>query len=150
MTNSILSLSPFYKDHNFDQSNYRVASHGESTNLRTGATNFNLLIKNFLSPESKILLLCCVVENSIAGSQAVEYCHKIRSYFKGDTSEDSEELSKTAEINMSILTDQANVEVVKAYKQLAGLVSEVEKTKAFIDRMFDAKRTGADINRTNA
>ena len=51
---------------------------------------------------------------------------------------------------MSILTDQANVEVVKAYKQLAGLVSEVEKTKAFIDRMFDAKRTGADINRTNA
>lgn len=51
---------------------------------------------------------------------------------------------------MSTFTETANLETVKAFKQLAGLFSEVEKTKAFIDRMYDAKRTGEGPNRTNA
>ncbi len=125
---------------------------GEPSNLRAGSTSFNLLVKNYLTEDSKIMLLCCVVENSIAGSQAVEYCHKIRSYFKGDTAEDNtQDLSKTAnELNLSSITDHANSEAVKAFKQLAGLVSEVEKTKNFIDRMFDAKRNGEGLSRSHA
>jgi hypothetical protein len=114
---------------------------GEPSNLRAGSTSFNLLVKNYLTEDSKIMLLCCVVENSIAGSQAVEYCHKIRSYFKGDAAE---------ELNLSSITDHANSEAVKAFKQLAGLVSEVEKTKNFIDRMFDAKRNGEGLSRSHA
>jgi len=150
VTNSILSLSPFYKDHLFDQAPSRSAGPSEF-NLRAGSTDFSLLVKNYLTDQSKIMLLCCVVENSIAGSQAVEYCHKIKAYFKGDAIEDdTTELSKTGDVNMSTFTETANLETVKAFKQLAGLFSEVEKTKAFIDRMYDAKRTGEGPNRTNA
>lgn len=153
VTNSILSLSSFYKDTNFEQMPSKPTASAPNLpgHLRTGSTDFSLLIKNFLTDESKILLLCCVVENSIAGSQAVEYCHKIKAYFKGDTTEDDiTELSKTGDVNTSSFTENANVETVKAFKQLAGLFSEVEKTKAFIDRMYNAKKLGDGPNRTNA
>jgi hypothetical protein len=51
---------------------------------------------------------------------------------------------------MSIFEDQANAESVKAFKQLAGLISEVEKTKVFINKMFEAKKSGKGPNRTHA
>ena len=71
VTNSILSLSPFYKDHNFDQTlgnNNEVAAYGDVNNFRAGSTNFGFLMKNYLTGDAKILLLCCVVENSVAGT----------------------------------------------------------------------------------
>lgn len=96
-------------------------------------------------------MVCCVVENSIAGSQAVEYCHKIKSYFKGNTNDDeTTEFSNTA-FDITSQSIEPNMDTVKAFKQLSGLFSEVEKTKAFIDRIFDAKRSGREgPNRTNA
>ena len=51
---------------------------------------------------------------------------------------------------MSIFEDQANAGTVKAFKQLAGLISEVEKTKAFINKMFEEKKSGKKQMRTNA
>ena len=150
VTNSILSLSPFYKDHQFDQTTASKVGQGEPTNLRTGTTSFNLLVRNFLSPESRILMVCCVVENSIAGSQAVEYCHKIKQYFKGNTNDDdTTEFTNTA-VDITTNSIEPNMDSVKAFKQLSGLFNEVEKTKAFIDRMFDAKRSGEGPSRTHA
>lgn len=51
---------------------------------------------------------------------------------------------------MSTFEDQANAGTVKAFKQLAGLISEVEKTKAFINKMFEEKKSGKKQTRTNA
>ena len=51
---------------------------------------------------------------------------------------------------MSAFTDNANNATVAAFKQLAGLISEVEKTKVFIDRMFDAKKSREGPTRTQA
>ena len=36
---------------------------------------------------------------------------------------------------------------INAFKQLGGLVSEVQKTKVFIDKMFAAKRAGERVTR---
>ena len=36
---------------------------------------------------------------------------------------------------------------INAFKQLGGLLSEVQKTKAFIDKMFAAKRAGEKLVR---
>ena len=36
---------------------------------------------------------------------------------------------------------------INAFKQLGGLMSEVSKTKSFIDKMFAAKRSGERVTR---
>lgn len=47
------------------------------------------MLREKINPNSNVLLICCVTEQSLPGSEAVEYCHKIRSYFKGCTDRDS-------------------------------------------------------------
>ena len=82
----------------------------------------------------------------MAGTQAVDYCHKIATYFKGQT-DDSQSIVDISHIskNPDISMDTENQ--INAFKQLAGLISEVQKTKAFIDKMFVAKRQGERMAR---
>ena len=58
-----------------------------------------------LSKNSRILLICCVTPNSMAGTQAVDYCHKIATYFKGQTDDsqsivDISHISKNPDISL--------------------------------------------------
>ena len=55
----------------------------ETNSLRSGSLSFKNQMSRFVTKRSRVLLLCCVTQCSIAGTQAVDYCHKIRSYFHG-------------------------------------------------------------------
>ena len=84
VTNAILSLSPFYKDHSFsNQEKENLSPYKETNSFRTGSLSFKSTISSMLTKNSRILLVCCVTPNSMAGTQAVDYCHKIATYFKG-------------------------------------------------------------------
>jgi len=86
-------MSPFYKNHDFSKEEEdRLAPYRETTSLRAGSLSFKSQIARFVSQRSRVLLICCVIQCSLAGTQAVDYCHKIRSYFHGSASFD---LSKT-------------------------------------------------------
>ena len=76
MTNTILGLSEFYKDHEIQTQT---------------KSEFHYLLKERVSADSNILLICCVTQHSLPSSEAVEYCHKIRSYFQGSTNRDASE-----------------------------------------------------------
>ena len=84
VTNAILSISSFYKDHDFGKVDEdRLAPYMETNNFRSGGCSFKTQISRLVSKRSKVLLLCCVIQCSVAGTQAVDYCHKIRTYFQG-------------------------------------------------------------------
>ena len=74
MTNSILGLSEFYKDHDIQTSR---------------KSEFHQMLRDRIKPNSNVLLICCVTEQSLPSAEAVEYCHKIRSYFQGSTNRDA-------------------------------------------------------------
>jgi hypothetical protein len=74
MTNTILTLSDFYKDH-------------EIHTLEKSF--FHSVLRDKVQPDANISLVCCVTEQSLPSAEAVEYCHKIRSYFNGNTTVDS-------------------------------------------------------------
>ena len=84
ITNAILSMSPFYKNHDFGKVDEdRLAPYNETNSFRSGMLSFKNQINRLVTKRSKVLLLCCVIQCSMAGTQAVDYCHKIRSYFHG-------------------------------------------------------------------
>ena len=73
VTNAILSLSPFYKDHSFSNSNQsrdenNLSPYKETNSFRTGSLSFKSTISSMLTKNSKILLICCVTPNSMAGT----------------------------------------------------------------------------------
>ena len=74
MTNTILGLSEFYKDHEIQQQS---------------KSEFHQILRERITRDSNVLLVCCVTEQSLPSSEAVEYCHKIRSYFHGNTNRDA-------------------------------------------------------------
>ena len=89
VTNAILSLSAHYKDHDFGKvEEDRLAPYMDTNSLRSGQLSFKSQISRLVTKRSRILLLCCVIQCSVAGTQAVDYCHKIRSYFHGTSDED--------------------------------------------------------------
>mmetsp|Transcript_19859 Transcript_19859/g.24553 ORF Transcript_19859/g.24553 Transcript_19859/m.24553 type:complete len:124 (-) Transcript_19859:2403-2774(-) len=88
VTNAILSMSPYYKEHDFGKvEEDRLAPYRELSTLRAGSVSFKSQILHLVSRKSRVLLLCCVIQCSLAGTQAVDYCHKIRSYFHGAAEE---------------------------------------------------------------
>lgn len=98
-----------------------------------------------------MLLLCCVIQCSMAGTQAVDYCHKIRSYFHGSAAgqENSFDMTPTRRMqqhqgDMSMETDQN----VNAFRQLGGLIQEVSKARLFIDKIFANKMKGEPLKRS--
>ena len=159
VTNAILSISQYYKDHDFDKNNSsakqedRVSPYLESNNLRTGSLTFKNQINKLVTKRSRVLLLCCVVQCSNAGTQAVDYCHKIRTYFHGTAAGQDNMINDTPSRRMqqamglgdlSIDTDQN----VNAFKQLGGLISEVTKARQFIDKVFTNKNRGEPLKRS--
>ena len=150
VTNAILSLSPFYKDHSFGGTESDALSPYKETNsFRTGSLSFKSTIASMLTRHSRILLICCVTPSSMAGTQAVDYCHKIAAYFKGQTDDTQSALDISTQIKNpgqgDVSLDTENH--INAFRQLGGLISEVQKTRAFIDKMFAAKRAGERVAR---
>lgn len=143
VTNSILTMSPFYKDHDFGKiEEDRLAPYMDTNSFRSGSLTFKNQISRLVTKQSKVLLLCCVIQCSVAGTQAVDYCHKIRTYFHGGTNIENTHFNKTptrrmqqAQGDISMETDQN----VNAFKQLGGLISEVSKARVFIDQVFANK-----------
>ena len=153
VTNAILSMSDFYKDHDFGKiGEDRLAPYRETNSLRSGSLSFQSQIQRIVSKKSKVLLLCCVIQCSVAGTQAVDYCHKIRSYYHGTpTGTEASNLTPTRRIlqmnghaDLSMETDQN----VNAFKQLGGLISEVAKARLFIDKIFANKARGEPLKRS--
>ena len=91
VTNSILSMSQFYKDHEFEKTEEdRLAPYMDTNNFRSGMMTFKSQINRLVNKRSRVLLLCCVIQCSVAGTQAVDYCHKIRTYFHGNTAAENQ------------------------------------------------------------
>jgi hypothetical protein len=96
VTNAILSMSTFYKDHDFGKlEEDRLAPYTETNNLRSGSLTFKNQMTRMITKRSKVLLLCCVIQCSVAGTQAVDYCHKIRTYYHGTTENDDAHYNQT-------------------------------------------------------
>lgn len=90
VTNAILALSPHYCDEKFatkssSQERLLQSPYADKENFRSGSSSFKSFASSLLSKKSKVLLLCCVTQSSLPGTQAVDYCNKIRNYFSGLT-----------------------------------------------------------------
>lgn len=61
VTNAILAMSSFYKDHDFGKVDEdRFAPYRELTSLRAGSLSFKNQISRLVHRKSRVLLLCCV------------------------------------------------------------------------------------------
>ena len=69
VTNAILSMSSFYKDHDFGGvEEDRLAPYMDTNSFRSGSQTFKTAISRLISKRSKVLLLCCVTQCSMAGT----------------------------------------------------------------------------------
>ena len=69
VTNAILSLSAHYKDHDFGKvEEDRLAPYMDTNSLRSGQLSFKSQISRLVTKRSRILLLCCVIQCSVAGT----------------------------------------------------------------------------------
>ena len=61
VTNAILSMSTFYKDHDFGKIDEdRLAPYRDLSSLRAGSLSFKNQIGRLITCKSRVLLLCCV------------------------------------------------------------------------------------------
>jgi hypothetical protein len=78
MTNEILRQSKFYENHEFQ------------LNEEQETSAFNQFLQHHVPPQSKILLLSFVtndVEDEASSSIALDFSHKIRQYYSGNSDE---------------------------------------------------------------
>lgn len=78
MTNEILRHSPFYSSHSFSLTQLQEAS------------SLNNFLMNTISIDSKILLMTYInnsAEDDITNSIALDFSHKIKQYFNGNSDE---------------------------------------------------------------
>ena len=69
VTNAILSMSPYYKDHDFGKVDEdRLAPYRDLNTLRAGSVSFKTQVSRIVSKKSRVLLLCCVIQCSLAGT----------------------------------------------------------------------------------
>ena len=62
VTNAILAMSNFYKDHDFGNVNEdRLAPYRDTNSLRSGSLSFSNQMSRLITRKSKVLLLCCVI-----------------------------------------------------------------------------------------
>ena len=79
VTNEILKLSPFYEGHDFQTPEAQELS------------LFNTYLRAQLNKNSRVAMLCCVSSNKKLTPQtmiALDYCHKIKCYFNGNTEDE--------------------------------------------------------------
>ena len=111
VTNAILSMSPYYKDHDFGKiEEDRFAPYMDTNNFRSGSISFKNQIGRLVSNRSRVLLLCCVIQCSMAGTQAVDYCHKIRSYFHGSAAGQDNSIDMTPTRRMQLVNGDISME----------------------------------------
>ena len=140
VTNAILALSPHYCDEKFatkssSQERLLQSPYADKENFRSGSSSFKSFASSLLTKKSKVLLLCCVTQSSLPGTQAVDYCNKIRNYFSGltETSQAQIKIEDSMLEGQEQEYEELEHNTVNAYKQLHGLISEVSKSKAFVD-----------------
>jgi hypothetical protein len=78
------------------------------------------MLRDRIQPNSNVLLICCVTEQSLPSAEAVEYCHKIRSYFQGSTSRDASEKVQNQADSLDHNARQHFISHVVSYKQIVG------------------------------
>lgn len=69
VTNAILAMSTYYKDHNFGKVDEdRLAPYRDLSSLRAGSLSFKNQIARLVTRRSRVLLLCCVTQCSVAAT----------------------------------------------------------------------------------
>jgi hypothetical protein len=116
MTNEILRQSKFYENHDFklndDQEN----------------SAFNGFLRDSIKPNSKILLLTFInneVEDEMNSSIALDFSHKIRQYYQGNSDEC---------IIPQIINQDDREYLQKNYQKLSLIFSKLRKMKKRVNR----------------